>query len=601
MAYSIEYAYKIIDEYSGELKKMMKQTEKFEQTAHKATKKAGSSFGGFFKMVGAIATADLLINAGKAVVDFLKDCDSAYLESKMAIENVANALETVGKKSGQTLPQLEDFALLLEQTTAIDADDFLQNVSGKLLKFKNITGDTFDQTQMLIADFTEFKFGAAATGEQFAATTEMIGKAMNEPSKAMKMLRGAGINLTNSQEKLIKSLEDTGNIKQAQSILFGVMKDYSGFAVKAGNTTVGMIQKIKVQIGNMKEDIGKAIEPIKLNFLQLAVKFLPYLSMAAAAVGGIITKITDIMIKLSPEIEATISDIIGFFDELVNAILYVFQGGSGGNLDEMITKVFTVITKVLRVTMSIVKSVLIALEPVFNILGQVFKIVVDSIEQFAPALDGISEAFDAIGEALKELQPVVDILMPIIGFIVKVLIGNIKIAISIIVLYVKIWAFLAKIVWGAVGSIIKFVSSVLKAAGVFKAFEAISAIFFEIQEAVQGVFSNLDGTIQGILQSIIDSPLFQAIRDIIDSILNSIRENPVFKMVNDLIAAATGLFGKGKATVNNTNSSNITNVPSPLQPQNKVDVNVGMKVYKEKGVGAVPFTPTGNLGWNGAQ
>ena len=85
---------------------------------------------------------------------------------------------------------------------------------------------------------------AQRLGMSLEQSAEVVGKALQTPSKAMESLSKQGFTLDDSQKALIKSLETTGQVAQAQSIILDLLAEsYGGAAAAAKVGTIAGLWK----------------------------------------------------------------------------------------------------------------------------------------------------------------------------------------------------------------------------------------------------------------------------------------------------------------------------------------------------------------------
>jgi hypothetical protein len=202
-------------------------------------------------------------------------------ETQQAMAQVNAALVSTGNAAGVTAGQLKTASDALELKSLFEGDQILKDVSARLLAFGNITGATFGRAQQAIVDF------ATRTGRDLGSATTLIGKALNDPAKAMGVLSKAGVQLSADQQALIKSLVATGNTAGAQAVLLGALETkFRGAAEAAQNADP--INKFTDAWKQMAETIGTALLPI-----------LPVIADAVAAVANAFN-------SLSPGVQKTI-------------------------------------------------------------------------------------------------------------------------------------------------------------------------------------------------------------------------------------------------------------------------------------------------------
>lgn len=205
----------------------------------------------------------------REVLSFANSSIKAFQDVEAANASVNASIISTGGKAGKTLEYLTDQATKLQAETFFGDDTIMQNVSGQLLSFGNITGDTFDRAQRAIIDTTAKINGLSATGSDLQGTTLQLGKALNDPIRGLGALRKAGIQFSASEMERIKILQNSGKLFEAQGIILeGLEKKYGGQAAALRKTSGGMELALKNQINDMQEGIGQSLLPIKMELLK---------------------------------------------------------------------------------------------------------------------------------------------------------------------------------------------------------------------------------------------------------------------------------------------------------------------------------------------
>lgn len=214
----------------------------------------------------------------REVLSFANSSIKAFQDVEAANASVTASIISTGGGAGKTLENLQKQATELQNETFFGDDTILQNVSGQLLSFGNITGDTFDRAQRAIIDTTAKINGLSASGSDLQGTTLQLGKALNDPVRGLGALRKAGIQFSASEMEKIKTLQKSGKLFKAQGIILeGLEKKYGGQAAMLAKTSGGMELALKNQLNDMQEVLGENILPAKLKLLGMlnsGIKFL---------------------------------------------------------------------------------------------------------------------------------------------------------------------------------------------------------------------------------------------------------------------------------------------------------------------------------------
>lgn len=219
--------------------------------AQKELKSAGKSMqamGAGFARVGAGLTAT--VTAPLIALGF--QASKAANEAKDAMGQVTAALKSMGNQAGQTKDSLADMATGIMRNSLYDDDDILRKVTANLLTFGKIANDEFRRAQIAAADL------ATRMDGDLQAATILVGKALNDPVRGMGALRKAGVQLDESQQKLVKSMVATGNVAGAQRILLGELEAQFGGAAKAAQDT-DPYDSLRDSLNDLSESMGAMI------------------------------------------------------------------------------------------------------------------------------------------------------------------------------------------------------------------------------------------------------------------------------------------------------------------------------------------------------
>jgi hypothetical protein len=218
-------------------------------------------------IAGTLATGSIIAFANKSIEKFE--------EYEASLASIRMALKTTGAVSGQTMDSLAKTADVLSSKSIFGSSKILSGVSQQLLTFKNIKGDKFARTEQIILDVVANKSGLKATTEDLQAWTVKIGKVLNSPSKLIGSLGRVGITFSATQTKIIKALEQSGKLGEAQAyILKNLEGIFGGQALALANTEAGKQILMQNKIAKSMRQIGEKLAPIKLKLLEIFEKVL---------------------------------------------------------------------------------------------------------------------------------------------------------------------------------------------------------------------------------------------------------------------------------------------------------------------------------------
>ncbi|MEA3378030.1 MAG: hypothetical protein U9Q69_00155, partial [Nanoarchaeota archaeon] len=206
-----------------------------------------SAVGGFATVTGAIYG---IVRGVKSVID-------AYRKQEVAEKKLEQAVRASGEAAGFSADELKKEAAALQKLTTIGDEDIMGGVTDQLLTFTNITGESFLQAQRSVMDVaTVLSESGIPTFSELKSVSIQLGKALNDPIANMGTLSRSGIQFSEENKKLIKSLASTGKLAEAQAIMLEeVQKQYGGQAMAMAES-MGRWVQLKNKIGDFFEKIG---------------------------------------------------------------------------------------------------------------------------------------------------------------------------------------------------------------------------------------------------------------------------------------------------------------------------------------------------------
>lgn len=264
------------------------------------TSSIGSKVGAALKGVAIAGVA-----AGAAATAFGVLSVKAFSESEDAIAQTNAVLKSTGQIAGVTAEQVTKLATSLQKTTKF-SDEEVRSAENLLLTFTAIGKDIFPQATSTVLDM------ATALGEDTKSASIQLGKALQDPVLGITALRRVGVNFNDSQKEVIARLVETGHKAEAQKLILKELNtEFGGSAVAAGKTFSGSLARLKNNLNDVQEVIGKTI----VNRLG------PFISKAADAVAAIdwqktINNTIDALSKFGRTIEPAINNIKDFANQI---------------------------------------------------------------------------------------------------------------------------------------------------------------------------------------------------------------------------------------------------------------------------------------------
>lgn len=223
----------------------------------------------------------------------------AFREQSKAIAQVEAGLKSTAGQVGMTSQELQKMATDLQNKTLFGDEVILKDATAQLLTFTNITGENFGRTQEAALDL------ATRLDGDLKSASIQLGKALNDPVANLSALSRSGIQFSEDQKAVIKSLTETGNLAEAQTLILDELnKQYGGSAEAAAEADGGFTQ-LANSFGDLQEEIGRLLvqylRPI-VDQLKTFVQFLQGTSdgtkQVALAIAGIAAAIGPVLLIL---------------------------------------------------------------------------------------------------------------------------------------------------------------------------------------------------------------------------------------------------------------------------------------------------------------
>jgi len=245
---------------AGSVDQLEDQVRQLEQALEKANKdldhfkRTGEGIDqvreSFLNLRTAIATLAI-----GAVLDLLRRGLSETLEvsirQEQALKALDAALESTGGQAGITKQELVGIAQGLQEVTNY-GDEAIEEMEAILLTFTNLGREVLPEAIERVLDIS-----TRMDGDLKSAALQ-VGKALNDPVANLGALSRAGIQFSDEQKNLIKTLVETGDLLGAQKIILAELEtQFGGSARAARDTFGGALQSAQNLAGDLLEKIGE--------------------------------------------------------------------------------------------------------------------------------------------------------------------------------------------------------------------------------------------------------------------------------------------------------------------------------------------------------
>jgi hypothetical protein len=203
---------------------------------------------------GSVALAAGLTAVGVAVSAFAVSAIKDLANVERINAQTAAALKSTGAAAWTSVEQINGLATALENMSGVQAES-IQAGENLLLTFTNIKdgvgagNDIFTQATKTMLDMS------VAMGTDASSGAIQLGKALNDPTQGITALSRVGVSFTQQQKDQIKAMQEAGDVAGAQKIILAELaKEFGGSAAAAGQTAIGVFNKMANALG----DIGEA-------------------------------------------------------------------------------------------------------------------------------------------------------------------------------------------------------------------------------------------------------------------------------------------------------------------------------------------------------
>ncbi len=198
-----------------------------------------------------------------------------------AEQRLAATIRATGGAAGFTAEQLKEYAASLQRVTTF-GDEVLLGGMSKLLTFRMIRGEVFKRAVEAMTDVAASGFG------NIESAAVMLGKALEDPERGMNAMRRIGITVNETERETVKQLMREGDVRGAQVVILkAVENQMHAVARTLAQTDVGRLRQMKNELGDMKEELGKALIPLSLVVEKVKASFVTQLTAVAGGIKGI--------------------------------------------------------------------------------------------------------------------------------------------------------------------------------------------------------------------------------------------------------------------------------------------------------------------------
>lgn len=188
------------------------------------------------KDINAVKSAALGMAAGVGAALGVAFTFKKFIDETVAAQHeqaqLAAVLKSTSEAAGYSQKQLNAMAEAMSAASTASSGE-INNAQTTLLAYTNIVGEDFPRALQAAVDMS------ARLGTSLVSSAELVGKALDIPSQGMTALSRQGFKFSEDQKIVIKRLEETGRLAEAQSIIMEALEESYGGAAKAARDTLG--------------------------------------------------------------------------------------------------------------------------------------------------------------------------------------------------------------------------------------------------------------------------------------------------------------------------------------------------------------------------
>ena len=264
------------------------QATKDLKNAQPAIGQAASRLGGVIR--SGLALAGVAMGISQVISQFRQFISLAERQI-LAEARMGAVVKGTGMAAGFTAEQLKKKASALQAVTMVGDEEILE-LQAKLLTFKSITGDVFDQATEVILNM------AATMGTNASGAALQLGRALEDPIRGVSALRRTGVSFSEAQKDIIKQFVETNQLAKAQAYVLDTVQGQLGaVAREMAKTDAGKLQQARNVLGDMREELGKKMIPTAIRWTEIQMEMTELLP---PLVEGFL-EFSNLVVKLSKD------------------------------------------------------------------------------------------------------------------------------------------------------------------------------------------------------------------------------------------------------------------------------------------------------------
>lgn len=181
---------------------------------------------------------------------------TAWRDNEQAAVRLESAWRAAGGASGLAIGEIQALNAELVNLTGI-ASQTVDEAAAMALTFHNIGENEFPRMMESAADL------ATIMGTDLVGGIQQVAFALNDPIQGVTRLRRSGIQLSETQQQLVKDFVAVGDMASAQGIILGELESQFGGAAQAMRDTArGSQMAWEEALNYLRSEVGRGIEDV---------------------------------------------------------------------------------------------------------------------------------------------------------------------------------------------------------------------------------------------------------------------------------------------------------------------------------------------------
>jgi hypothetical protein len=186
-----------------------------------------------------------------ALLDFYKEIVQRTSEAERSVNALNAVIKATGSGAGLTVGNLEGINKDIQGSTVFNSGE-IRTAETALLRFRTVQQDVYRDAIRLTPDL------ATALGRDLPSAAEALGRALANPSTGLRLLREAGLRLTQQQIDMAARMSESGDDAGAQKLILDELrKSIGGSAESDASGLYGSTKRLSRAWGDLLEEVGK--------------------------------------------------------------------------------------------------------------------------------------------------------------------------------------------------------------------------------------------------------------------------------------------------------------------------------------------------------